>query len=83
MNQKTRRGLRPGWRKKADALAAAEAARRYRQKRSAMGYVSLQAWVPKTMRAELLDIIHKHVEEKLAREVEAQSFPGGSPGSHR
>lgn len=51
-------------------VAAAEAARKYRERRAAIGYVSLQVWVPSKYRAELLDIVHERLEELLALEDE-------------
>lgn len=55
-------------RRKVDKVAAAEAARRYRERRAKIGYVSMQVWVPQKYRAELLDLVHERLEQLQAIE---------------
>lgn len=56
--------------------AAAEAARKFRDRRREAGWVTLQTWVPGSMRAELLDMVQAEVEKRLA--LEARPRLGGA-----
>lgn len=55
-----------------DAMAAAKAAQKYREKKLAQGYVPLQVWVPARMRPDLLDLVNRTIEERLAMEARGE-----------
>ena len=62
-----------------DAVAAAKAAQKYRAKQQRNGYAPLQIWVPREMRADLLDMLHRMIEEHLALQ-EPLTPPGDDDG---
>lgn len=69
-----------------DAMAAAKAAARYRERKLKQGYAPLQVWVPARMRADLLDLVNRTVEEQLAMEAreggdDAEDDDAGDPDS--
>lgn len=59
-----------------DMDAAAEHARKFRESKKAAGYVTLNTWVPASMREELLDMVQAEVEKRLA--LEAKPRLGGA-----
>lgn len=61
-----------------DALVAATAAVKYRQRRQQQGYAPLQVWVPEDMRPVLLELVHSTVEKLLAAKVPLESTQDGA-----